>query len=115
MLYRLVDMRLRVTVNAQPINATPAAAMELNRDLYLAGDVHLGWIDATRIDERGRVQSAPATSAPTRAPVSAELVEALVRIGYRKGRAKELAATAPAGSVEDSLRFLFRPKKGTIA
>jgi hypothetical protein len=109
--YRLIDTRLSFAIDERQM--TPAEAAIANRDLYLAGHRAYGWIEASRVGDDGKVLAAgasPAPRAPRPAPrpaPSGELIEALAAIGYTKAKARELAATAPAGTVAEQLAALF--------
>lgn len=110
--YRLVDSRLSFAVS-ESVKMTSDQATIANRDLYLAGHRAYGWIEASRIGKDGKLLPAghlPIKAAPRPVPrvePSAELIEALEAVGYTKSKARELAATAPAGTVAEQLAALF--------
>jgi hypothetical protein len=112
--YRLIDTRLSFAIDERQM--TPAEAAIANRDLYLAGHRAYGWIEASRVGKDGHLlpaghlepaRRAPRAPRPAPAAPSAELIEALAAIGYTKTKARELAATAPAGTVAEQLTAIF--------
>ena len=120
--YRLVDIRLGFACNTPAVIMTPAKALETNRNLLLAGQRSIGWIEATRVADDGRllpaelvkpapVKSTPKPPAPEPSP---DLIDALVALGYKQRKARELAANAAAGNVSEQLAALFS-KQGATA
>lgn len=84
---------------------TEAQALIANRDLWLAGEYSVGWMQAAPRAPRAEPRAEP------RPQPSADLVAALVAIGYSKSKAKELAATAPAGTVDQQLTAIFTKQR----
>lgn len=80
---------------------TEAQALIANRDLWLAGEYSVGWMQAAPRAPRAEPRPQP----------SADLVAALVAVGYSKSKAKELAATAPAGTVDQQLTAIFTKQR----
>jgi len=87
---------------------TAAQALVANRDLFLAGKRNIGWAVEEREPLRAAPRAAPTQPKSKPRPPSSDLIDALVAVGYKKTKARELAANAPGGNVNEQLAAIFQ-------
>lgn len=83
---------------------TEKRAIELNRDLYLAGKTNQGWKPV-------EANVAPLAQCPKGVVLkparNEELEAALVALGIKRTDARRRAASAPAGTLEEQIAAVF--------